>query len=222
MDALAKGDVAAVKKRLAAKDANVNEIVWRVTSSYSNERRNAMIVLVAECKADDKIKCELAGLLLEARANPDASEPGDALSALYSTDCSPTLMRMLLTADPPANPNASRWNGYSPIYAHAQHGNIEQCQLLIDAKANVNYGDSPLLQALRHSSTKLVSVLLDAGADVSCKTPEGFTALTMPDNYYHTPRLSEGKAIVRKHHQSTTVLTRGCWSRDFFVSGYSA
>ncbi|XP_061580313.1 ankyrin repeat and SOCS box protein 5b isoform X2 [Cololabis saira] len=64
----------------------------------------------------------------------------------------------------------------SPLYVSCQHQHVACAKILLHRGASVNVGqgsDSPLHAAVRQDSTEHVSLLLDFGADVSCRDGDG-------------------------------------------------
>jgi len=74
--------------------------------------------------------------------------------------------------------------GLSPLCYAVKHGTLEAVNLILDAKANVNYQTSrsrfsPLHFAVNFAPLEIASVLLNAKADTELRATRGFTALHM-------------------------------------------
>lgn len=170
--AITKGDVAAVKKCIANK-VDVNTLFSGKPPLCS--------VLAYDCTVDVKTRCEMAQLLVDAGAKPDLPS-NDGFCALHFTWLSAAFLKIFLSAKSLSNINIKDIYGRTPLHIRAQHGNAEECQLLIDAGADVNainkYGDTPLMEAVSWGNSLPIPVLLAAGADINIKNKEGQTALT--------------------------------------------
>lgn len=101
------------------------------------------------------------------------------------------------------NVNRQIIGGNTPLHLHALNGQAEQCQLLIEAKADVNAtnkeGYTPLLVAVRWGKPAAVSVLLAARCDVNIKRPNGETALSVAAlSAAYASGTAECKELIRK------------------------
>lgn len=204
VDAVWAGDVAALKACLAVKGIDVNRLVkgpvvqhWFGRTEY---HRPAVVALALEGNQDEKTKCEIAKLLIDAGARPDLHDT-NGVTALHAGTYSAAVMKILLSAAPPPNVNIMDTDGNTPLHSHSAsaNGNAEQCQLLIDAKADVNainnFGNTPLMQAVRHGKPEAIPVFLAAGADLSITNMLGDTAMTVAPTFQLA---AEGNATCRE------------------------
>lgn len=174
-----RGKIEAVRQYLQRKDININDLIEDTTITWrANYASPVLIALVWRCKSDDKIKCEIAQMLIHARANVNVTAT-DGCDALIRCMLSPDLLKILLAANPP--PTLDSLNRSLNFKATSD---ARECQMLLDARANVNstdsqFGDTPLMQAVANGQQTVVSVLLAARADVHIKNKTGHTALTL-------------------------------------------
>lgn len=190
MEAVVKGDLETVRAALAqnAKDKaagsggfDVNALVSapHLSDGY---RRTVTTALTKECKADEHARCEIARVLVAAGARPDIAN-SNGYCALHPSVTLPTeMMKIWLSAVPAPNVNVQGDEG-TPLHVQALGGNADKCQILIEAKADVNAvnkaGDTALMVAVRRGRDAVVPVLLAAGADTSIKNNSGETVLTL-------------------------------------------
>lgn len=179
VEAVIKGDVSAVRKCLADKKLNVNELV-KAENGYG---RPAIVALSDECKADDKTRCEIAQLLLNAGARLDVRDELFGRSALQQDQSSAALLRLFLSAEPRPDVNNADNGGETPLHRH-EFGPLK-CHMLIEAKANVNAvnndGNTPLMDCVRFGGYQSIPIFLAAGAKLDIKNKRGKTALTIGD-----------------------------------------
>ena len=90
------------------------------------------------------------------------------------------------------------------ILAAAGHGDLESVRNLLDSGASVNIanhlGYTPLMSAARSYRVKIVSFLLDGGADPGRTTNDGYTAL-------HTA-VGETPSLPEKQRDCVRLLVR--------------
>lgn len=131
--------------------------------------------------------------LLKAGADIDAANDKGETALLYSASMGRKVTPLLIQAG--ANVNAKNKDGLTPLIASAENGELESIRLLIGAKANVNAADHSGRTALLNAAgltaqsmtsfqideaavTKMVELLLGAGADVNAKSQlDGSTPL---------------------------------------------
>lgn len=98
MEAVLAGDVASVTRCLSHKRIDPNK---PVQSSFFGTCP-VLVALVQQKNVDESTRCEIARLLIEAGARPDL--PDDfGNSALHRIECTPAVMKILLSAKPPPN-----------------------------------------------------------------------------------------------------------------------
>lgn len=73
------------------------------------------------------------------------------------------------------SPDSSYTDGYTALMAAAQWNAYDTAKVLLEKRANPNLSDrigrTPLSYAVREGRVKLVTLLMDAGADVGAKIP---------------------------------------------------
>ena len=188
------GDIASARALLAAGgDPNLTN------------RYNVAPMHEASLRAD----AELLRALIDAGAKVDAALPaGETPLMLLSRTDSPDAVKLLIARG--ANPNVvESWQGQTPLMYAAANDRGSVAAALIAAGADVNAktpvndlperihavryfveipsaGLTPVLFAARHGAVSALRVLIDAGADVNAKTPEGFSPLIVSlDNLHY-------------------------------------
>lgn len=170
MDAVIKGNVVLIVRCLSQSGVDVNAL--------SYDAPPLALLFRYYCKADEKTKCEIGQLLIDAGAKVDLTDSFGHTALHYAT-CSPPTMVVLLKT----KPNIAIKNnvGDTPLHVHAAEGNTEQCQLLLAAKADPNAtnnaGNTPLMSAVSAGKPQVVTILLAAGADHKIANRSGDTAL---------------------------------------------
>jgi ankyrin repeat protein len=119
-------------------------------------------------------------LLVDARANVRAVQPGTDMTALHFAVSSGNVktVRVLLSAD--VDVDASSRAGLTPLLYGVAEEVAETVSLLLQAGADPGKsgaGGTPLHQACRHGRLEIVRLLLRAGADPGALDPAGATAL---------------------------------------------
>lgn len=104
-------------------------------------------------------RLDLARLLLEAGANPDAR----GLWLVRDAD-DPRIWEPKPREDWYGFEHAERFMHFTPLMAAAEHRNLELLRLLIEAGADLDL-NAPLFHAIQRKATEVVKVLIDAGAD---------------------------------------------------------
>lgn len=201
VDAVLKGDIEAVKKCLSAPGVDVNP-----NGRYFRIPLDAL-VNDSDCTADEKTKVEIPKLLMDAGAKTDR--------VLRWTACPAALIKLVLSATPPPDVNEKSANGTTPLHDHATQGNAEQCQLLVDAKANVNAQDdsgyTPLIMASFRDAERCQRLLIDAKADVNKANKYGYTPLINAVEYGILKAipilLAAGADVTIKTEKGETAMT---------------
>ncbi len=69
----------------------------------------------------------------------------------------------------------NHWRSFTPLAVAAEHGHKDMCQLLIQAKADINEGGEngcyPIRLAIVHRNEAILELLLEAGASVDVAVP---------------------------------------------------
>ncbi len=183
-DAIARGDLRAVRNALvsadagAADDGGVPALVAAARLGQA-EIVGALLEAGAEIQArvcEPEAEEELVNLDDEFDDRLYASHTEDALGAAIRLDHDGVLER-LLAAGVRLHPKA--WDDYElPLSRAAAWGGTAVIRRLLDAGAPVSHGDPPPLSvAAEAGRADVVQMLLDAGAAVDAKDSDGATAL---------------------------------------------
>lgn len=183
-----------------SKKVDVNTIIKDDPSSFLHQF--ALFALFEErCRIADYKKCEIARLLIDSGAKPDLR--GNFGCALTTEACSAEMMKILLSSR--AKPDL---DACAALHAHAKR-NFKQCQLLIEAKANINATDelgySPLIWAVKYGNYNVVQLLLNLHADTTITTNSGKTARNIPAYTYAEDRskqCAQCKQLVRDYDRT--------------------
>ena len=158
-DAAMRGDVAAVRKLIAAK-ADVN--------AAQNDGATALHWAVYASNN------ELVDVLLKAGANPKAANREGATPLwIASVNSHPGILMSLLGAG--ADPNEKLPLGRTPLMLAARTGNVSAMKVLIDKGANVNAkedekGTTPIMWAADEGHAEAIKFLIEKGADFKARS----------------------------------------------------
>ena len=135
---------------------------------------------------------ELVRILLTHGAQPNYSDGRHGLTALHliSLHHPPTISHEIITGlclSHGAAVNQCDNEGDTPLHLAARSGNKNVAKLLVDSGAVVNAsslhsGYTPFLEAVAHSRTDVVKLLLAAGADPNAVTKTGMASLHLHVN----------------------------------------
>jgi ankyrin repeat protein len=177
--AAAVGNAPVVRRLLAAKArANVGTNAW-----------------TALCRAIDSRLLGIVQLLLDARAEPNATDAQSTAPLTFAVERGSlvSMVPVLLAAKADVD-GSSAHNALSPLFAAAICDNADFVQAFLEAKADVNFrvrtdgqrgrhavwaGKSPVIGAACTVSMRSLQMLLDAKADVDFADAEGLTALSL-------------------------------------------
>jgi ankyrin repeat protein len=113
--------------------------------------------------------------------SPD--EKGQTGLHLAIRDSSPKVAAVLL-AHPAVRLDAPNASDETPLMLAALKGNLDAAQRLVDRGAAINRpGWTPLHYAATGPEPKLVSLMLERGAQIDAPSPNGSTALMMAARY---------------------------------------
>lgn len=196
-----------VKKCLALPGIDLNQIL-EVPHSCSSTALSSLIDV--NRWEDQKTVCEIARVLLAARADPDIPD-GYSRAILHYARVE--LMKVILAASPPPTVDVRDDSGHTPLLSHASDGHVDECKLLIDAKADVNavgkFKITALMNAVEKDCVALIPSLLEAKANVSLRNHIDCTALALDDrdDNNHTAAKDAIRECLDSHGVCLFVLT---------------
>jgi uncharacterized protein len=122
--------------------------------------------------------------LVQRGMDPNARSPqGQTALHLALRDQSPRVAQALW-ASPALDVDALNASGETPLMMAALRGDLDWAQKLIQRGAKIHKdGWSPLHYAATGNETKLVTLLLERGAPVDARSPNGSTPLMMASRY---------------------------------------
>lgn len=113
------------------------------------------------------------------------SRAEDGLPAIHKAfrDDSPKVVEVLID-QPALNVNLRNSAGETPLMMAAIRGNLSAMRRLIERGAQVNQeGWAPLHYAASQTAVEPLALLLDKGADINARSPNGSTPLMMAARY---------------------------------------
>lgn len=158
-DALQRGDISAIQKRVLD------------DSSYIHERDYVGDPPLLGAIAFDNL--ELVRFLLEHGADPNAEvdEGYTCLLTAIESDAGESIPIVAELMRAGADIHATGTNGWTPLHMAAARGHVKKARLLLDAGADVNRrkkidaSETPLMEAAFTGEPSAVVLLLDHGAD---------------------------------------------------------
>lgn len=173
MDAAASGDTAKILESLkAGADVNARNNLWNSEFVESSTILIGMWGGPPLAIAAGKGRLEATQLLLEKGAEVDGRDSKNFTALIYAARSGNVeIVRLLLNKG--ADPNAHSSDGRTALDNAVRYRNYDICQLLIEKGADINYRKegyylSPaLIEAIDRGQTKMVTLLLDKGADVN-------------------------------------------------------
>lgn len=119
----------------------------------------------------EEVRYDIFQLLVDAGASLDDAAAFYQAASLGQN----TIVRSMIDAGIDVNDS---WFGNNPLAAAAGNGHIETVSMLVHAGADVNNtgGEQPhaLLQAINEENEAMVQLLIEAGADMDCRSNEFF------------------------------------------------
>ncbi len=132
------------------------------------------------CLLDEQLPLDSIRLLLEAGANPNVKDEGDAQATPLHYACrNDDAQRVRLLLAHGADPNALWWDGESALF-HTQ--SAEVAELLLAAGADVNARSLDAFRPIHNANAAVTRVLLAHGAEVQHTQLYGVTALALTEN----------------------------------------
>ncbi|HEY4363694.1 MAG TPA: ankyrin repeat domain-containing protein [Bryobacteraceae bacterium] len=201
IDAVKKGDAAAVKALIAQKvdvnapaadtstplhwaaEAGNVEIASLLIGAGANVNAATRYKITPLSLASEKGNTAMIERLLQAGVDPNStSEEGQTALMTASLNGRVDAIKTLLTHG--AKVNATEpYRGQTALHWAAGEGNASAAAMLIefggDVRAKSKAGYTPLLLAVLDNQTEAVKVLLDHGANVEDAAPDGTTALNV-------------------------------------------
>jgi hypothetical protein len=177
-EAIARGDLADVKRHLAADPTALNHGRDRTRPPLS--------------QAVLRNKTDIALLLIEAGANPDAPDASRRTPLHLAVERrNAPLVTALLKAG--AKPSEGDKDGWTPLHHAAAKDLVDIATLLIaggaDPMALSKLGGTPLHEAAASGGAEMVRLLLAHGVDPALKSKENVTALDIAQKYQNQPAI---------------------------------
>eukprot|EP00746_Dinoflagellata_sp_MGD_P141700 gnl/MRDRNA2_/MRDRNA2_74768_c0_seq1.p1 gnl/MRDRNA2_/MRDRNA2_74768_c0~~gnl/MRDRNA2_/MRDRNA2_74768_c0_seq1.p1 ORF type:complete len:808 (-),score=171.10 gnl/MRDRNA2_/MRDRNA2_74768_c0_seq1:292-2715(-) len=122
--------------------------------------------------------------MLEKQADPNFATPESKGSVLYhvASKCEPSFMAALINAGGNPSLNFDDWN--CPVFAAAQARRLENVRLLVVQECSMDVAEHPesnhsltLIREMADMTEKNLRELVQKGADINYKTPQGWTAI---------------------------------------------
>lgn len=156
--------------------------------------------------AAEKGHSDVVRLLLEAKAEPNASSPhGTNALHLATQNGHSEVVRWLLQAG--ADPNAAMDLDVTAVHMAALKGYPEVMSLLLGAGAEANVtmanGSAPLLLAAHSGNLELLRLLIDAQANTNYSVSNGLTGLHVAIQRGH---LEQVRLLLKARAQATATL----------------
>ncbi|MEO8617128.1 MAG: ankyrin repeat domain-containing protein [Luteolibacter sp.] len=172
-EAIAKGDLAAVRIHLSINPLSLNQ----------GARENSRPPIE---QAVQRNKQEIALFLLKSGANPNTSDASKRTPLHLAVERNnPVVVTALLKAG--AKPNLLDKDGWTPLHHAAAKNQLATANALIDGGADPmtlsELGGTPLHEAAASGGTDIIQLLLDHKVDPSVKSKEGVTALDIAKKY---------------------------------------
>lgn len=184
-DAIAKGDVADVKRHLSQNP----ECLHKGGKPTSRPPLEQAIL---------RNKTDIALILLDAGADPNRTNATQRTPLHLAIDRNnPQLVAALLNAK--ADPNPRDKAGWTPLHHAAAKNQLESSRALLAGGANPmilsELGGTPLHEAAASAGAELIQLLLDHKVDASIKSKESVTALDLARKYENRAAIEvlEGK-----------------------------
>ena len=162
-DAVQRGDIAAVKRRVLSEP------------TYLNSRDYVGDTPLLTAIGSDQIALVQFLLTHDADPNVTVDDGYTCLLTAVESDAQDSVSIVELLVKFGADIDAIGTNGWTPLHMAAARGHIDKARLLIDAGADVDKrtdidaSETPLMEAAYAGKPKTVRLLLDHGADASLR-----------------------------------------------------
>lgn len=176
-------------------ETNLSKNINLAINIYVNKEKNHLKALISKWRQSNTVK-EIMKLTPE-MVNTQTSNQFDILSFAAAMNEIDLAKDILLANKDLINQIDERIFHYTPLMNAASHGNIEIVRFLLDCKANPNLiggGHTALYCAIDNGFPEIVTMLLEAKADIHQKTAEGISPLV--------------KAVDRSHTEVVRVLLK--------------
>jgi ankyrin repeat protein len=160
--------------------------------------------------------------LISKGVNVDEKNGQEGSSALYQASYDGLLEIVTMLVDAGADVHLKPTHGYSILYAAFQNNHKPIMEYLISKGARVDEKNGPieitvLYQACTESSLDIITLFVDAGADVNSKTKAGYTPLFLAVQNKRKPiveyLISKGARINEKNGlNDDSALHKACYS----------
>jgi len=154
--------------------------------------------------------------LLKAGFDPNTTAEDGQLGLTQAVRDNSAKVTAVLLAEPRTEIDGANRNGETPLMMAALRGNLALARDLLARGAHVNRdGWTPLHYAATGESTEMVVLLLDKGAVVDARSPNGTTALMMAARY---GAIDSADLLVQRGADRSLKNQRGLTAADFAAS----
>ena len=187
----AQADDGATALNIACRNGHLKiaSILLHNRANFALAKNDGWTPLMMACHYDH---IDIVKLLVSAQVDVDVQNI-DGATALYIAcqNGHERIASVLLNANAIANPHITTYNGTTPLMAASDKGHDSTVELLVNADVDINAcckfdSFTALYFASQNGHSKVVATLLDAHADPSITTSEGWTPLMVASYDGHT------------------------------------